>query len=153
MAYIADFFKKLFKKENIGTVIWLFLNIVLICVICYFSFGLWGLPIAVAVYILSIFLALSPVGEWIVRLQTGCKKIKNPKIKNRLEPIFQEVYSHAKAKNPELPNDICIYINNEKAPNAFATGRKTICCTRGKEIRLPKGTAVSFGHGENFMLN
>lgn len=150
MAYLGDFFKKLFTKENIGTIIWMVLNTALICVICCLAFGPWGIPIAVAAYSLSILLALSPLGEWIVRMQTGCKKIKNPKIRDRLEPLFREVYAKAKAKNPELPDDIRLYINNEKAPNAFATGRKTVCCTRGllhlSDDEIKGILAHEFGH-------
>ncbi len=136
--YIVDFFKNLFKKNNIGTIIWMILNIAIICTI--FILGaqpqniedaiLAGL-IGFLVYFISVAIALSPIGEMIMRWQQGCKKIGDPQIIARLEPIFQEVYANAKKLNPEIPNNVKLYINNDASPNAFAMGRHTVCCTRG----------------------
>ena len=36
-----------------------------------------------------------------------------------------------------IPDDVQLYINNDEAPNAFATGRKTICLTEGM-LHMPK---------------
>lgn len=64
-------------------------------------------------------------------MQNGCKKITNVDVMTRLEPIFQEVYGQAKSKNPELSNNIKMFISENEQPNAFATGRKTVCVTTG----------------------
>lgn len=130
--YLFDFFKNLFKRNNIGLIIWMVLNIVLI--VALFSAGFTSLEgglLGVGLYFVSMLIALSPIGEWILRLQNGCKKITDMEIANRIEPLFQEVYAQAKMLNPELPSDIKLFISDSEAPNAFATGRKTLCVTRG----------------------
>ena len=130
--YIIDFFKNLFKKSNIGVIIWLVANILLLVVL--FSSGFQSVPGAifgVVLYALSMVIALSPIGEWILRLQTGCKKITDPEVLARIEPLFNEVYAKAKAENPELPDKIKMFMSESDEPNAFATGRKTVCITRG----------------------
>ena len=130
--YIIDFFKNLFKKSNIGVIIWLVANILLLVVL--FSSGFQSVPGAifgVVLYALSMVIALSPIGEWILRLQTGCKKITDPEVLARIEPLFNEVYAKAKAENPELPDKIKMFMSDSDEPNAFATGRKTVCITRG----------------------
>ena len=44
---------------------------------------------------------------------------------------FNEVYAKAKQLNPELPDGIQMFMSEDEEPNAFATGRKTVCFTRG----------------------
>lgn len=130
--YIVDFFKNLFKKNNIGIIIWLVLNVVLI--VALFSNGftsLEGALLGLVLYIASMLIALSPIGEWILRVQNGCKKITDPTVLARMEPLFREVYAKAKAMNPELPDNIQMFMSESTEPNAFATGRKTLCITRG----------------------
>ena len=130
--YLFDFFKNLFKKNNIGIIIWLVLNVAFI--VALFSGGFTDLNgglLGFGLYVLSLMIALSPIGEVILRWQTGCKKITDPYVLQRIEPLFREVYSKALAMNPELPQNIKIFMSEDTAPNAFATGRKTLCITRG----------------------
>lgn len=65
-------------------------------------------------------------------------------------PIYKEVYEKAKLKDPSLADDIELYINNSEEVNAFATGRKTICITKGlmnRPVEQIKATlAHEFGH-------
>ena len=90
-----------------------------------------GCLIGFGIYMLSIVLALSPVGEWIIRFQNGCQSITDQQILDRIMPLFNEVHAQAKAKNPELDRDIKLYIVDDNSPNAFACGRKTMAITRG----------------------
>lgn len=138
--YFVDFFKNLFKKNNIGTIIWFVLNILLISAVfggTVFAMDggtssiFIGIAIGLLTYGLSIMLALSNFGERILRILNRCKPIDNPEIARRLQPIFDEVYARAKKNNPELPDDIQLYLNNDSDPNAFACGRRTVCVTRG----------------------
>ncbi|MBR5579259.1 MAG: M48 family metalloprotease [Lachnospiraceae bacterium] len=123
--YFIDFIKSLGKKHRIPVIIYLVFNVVIItCIV-------GNILVAMGIYALSIILALSPVGEWILRTQMGCKKINRIDYAERLTPIFKEVYARAKQENPLLPDDIELCMNDDKAPNAFATGRKTICLTKG----------------------
>lgn len=155
--YIIDFFKRMTRKSNIPVLIYLVLNVFVIAGILSILFSMeqyfpfWkALLVGIVVYAISLVLALSPFGEWVLRLQTGCKKIKRVEHINLLEPIFREVYENAKKLDPNLSDDIQLFMNNDESPNAFATGRKTICVTKGL-LKMPaeqiKATlAHEFGH-------
>ncbi len=137
--YFIDFIKSLAKKHRIPVIIYLVLNVVIITYIFNFftesgaqgEFDWRAIPAALAVYVISIIISLSPIGEWILRLQLGCKKIKRADYQDYLNPIFKEVYARAKQMHPSLPDNIELFMNNDKVPNAFATGRRTICLTKG----------------------
>ena len=155
--YIVDFFKNLFKKNNLGIIIWMILNICLICFIFVAVSGVYTAEeIALAVlaglgvYLVSIVIALSPIGEAILRWQNGCHKVTDPQILARMQPLFDEVYSRAKMKNPELPDNIKLYMSNDETPNAFATGRHTVCFTEGllvlSDSEIKGILAHEFGH-------
>ena len=143
--------RNIFRPSNICIFIYLTLNVVLIwSVLSRFQFDIGSLGISLLVYAVSLLIALSPIGEFILRLQTGCKPIKREDHKNLIEPIFNEVYAKAKEMMPELPKGIKLYMNADNSPNAFATGRRTICVTRGL-LKLPPEQikailAHEFGH-------
>lgn len=168
--YIYNFISSLNKKHKIPILIYLVLNVIIISwiisiVIRYASEGtrtpnfflclFWG----IVLYAVSVAIALSPVGEWILRLQCGCKKIKSKEQIAIIEPIFNEVYSKAKELNPELSDEITIYVKpnarrkntvEEEGPNAFAAGRNTICVTESL-LAMPKDQIKAvlgheFGH-------
>lgn len=151
--YFVDFLLRLTGKSNIALCIYLVLNVLLISGFVMAFFGLpagWGIVAALLLYIASISIAISPIGEFILRRQNGCRKIDEVAVINRLEPLFREVYYKAKKGNPMIPNDVRLFINDDECPNAFATGRKTICVTRGlltwsdEEIKAALGH--EFGH-------
>ena len=104
----------------------------------------------IVLYAISLLVALSPFGEFILRLQTGCKKISRVEQMNYIEPIFREVYDKAKNIDSSIPDDVQLFMNSDEEPNAFATGRKTICITKGM-LNMPvdqiKATlGHEFGH-------
>lgn len=154
--YFIDFFKRMTRKSNIPVLIYLILNVFVIAGIVFMFFGGESLPfweallIGVGLYAISLVIALSPFGEWILRLQIGCKKIKRAEQIQFLKPLFQEVYGRAKEFDPAVPDDVQLFINNDKEPNAFATGRKTICLTEGMlhmpEEQIKATLAHEFGH-------
>ena len=136
--YLIDFFKKLFKKNNIGIIIWMILNASLICLIFAttadeqtFRDIFPTVLIGLLCYLASLAIALSPIGETILRWQNGCYKVEDPLILERIQPIFDEVYAKAKSKNPELSDRVKLYMVDDDSINAFAVGRKTVCCTKG----------------------
>lgn len=147
--YIFDFLKNLLRVQNIPSLIYLFLNIVVITLIVYSGMPqnlLAAIGISVVIYLISVTIALSPIGEFLIRYQTGCKEIKDPQVLQRLQPVFQEVYRRSKRQNPTIPDDLKFYMNEDKAPNAFATGRKTVCVTRGL-LQMPDHyIAAILGH-------
>lgn len=149
--YLFDFFKNLFKKNNVGIIIWLTLNILLVTLLFSSGYQNWeGVLLGIGLYFASMLIALSPIGEGILRLQTHCKKITDPVILARITPIFNEVYAKAKAMNPELPSKIKIFMSDDDSPNAFATGRKTVCITKGllsySDEHIKAVLAHEFGH-------
>ena len=136
--YFVDFLCRLFSKENIPLCIYLVINMVIIGGIMSVLFVLplqWGMLSGFFVYLATIVIALSPIGEFIVRFQTGCKKIKDPEIMSRLEPLFYEVYQKAKMQEPLISDSVRLYMNDDESENAFATGRNpkhsVICVTTG----------------------
>lgn len=147
--YLVDFFKRLGRKANIPVVVYLILNVVIISGMMCLFFGLEtyeGVISGLILYILSLVIALSPIGEWILRIQTGCKEIKNIEMLNYIQPIFNEVYEKAKVLDPSISNGVKLYMSDDDCPNAFATGRKTVCVTRGM-TRMPQDQIrAALGH-------
>lgn len=132
--YLIDFFRKLFKSKNIGIIIWLFFNSLMFIIpfmSMYPDYPILGLFCGIVVYAGMLAIALSSLGEWFFRLINGCKKIIDPRIFNRLVPLFNEVYARAKMKDPILSPNVKLYMINDPYPNAFALGRNTVCVTRG----------------------
>ena len=152
--YIVDLVKRLATKENIPVVIYLVLNVFISGFLLYLFPAMSGtagnflpyLGVGFVLYVISVFVALSPVGEFIIRLQTGCKKIKRVDQINYIEPLFREVYEKAKLANPEIPNDVQLFINQDDSANAFATGRKTVCVTKGLLMLPPEDIKAVLGH-------
>jgi len=150
--YLIDFFKRTARKSNIPVFIYLVLNIFVIAVILSIilengTIPFWkALLIGIVLYLVSLLIALSPVGEWILRLQTGCKKIQNDEQRNFIEPIFREVYDKAKKLDPSISDKVTLYMNHDEAPNAFATGRKTICVTEGMLYMPVEQIKATLGH-------
>jgi len=100
----------------------------------------------ILIYIPCLFIALSPIGEFVVRRQTGCKRIRRVDQINFIEPIFREVYDKAMEMDPSLPRNVRLYINEEKSANAFATGRRTICITEGLLYQNPEQIKATLAH-------
>ncbi|RKN77071.1 M48 family metalloprotease [Paenibacillus ginsengarvi] len=130
LLYFVDFFGRLFRKNNWGVIVYLLLNVGML----FFLFGasdLRSFLIVILIYAGSLAVALSPIGEYILRMQTGSKPLTRKEFRDRIEPLFNKVYGKAKAKDPSLQDNIRIFINYDQVPNAFATGRKTVCVTQG----------------------
>lgn len=151
--YIVDFFKRTMRTSNIPIIIYLILNVLIVIGITYvtlFAAGVEEPVVAVAVglglYIVSLMITLSPIGEWVLRQQTGCKKIVRREHKEYLMPLFEEVYEKARKQDPTISPDVQLFINNDESMNAFATGRKTICVTKGLLELPPEEIKAVLGH-------
>ena len=138
--YVFEFLKRMFRKSNTTVVIYLIINYILISAIIglLFSGGggigiLLGFVVGLVAYIISLALALSPVGEWLLRLQCQCHPIEklSPELQNDILPIFQEVYQQARREDSSIAPDIKLYYTENEDENAFALGRKTIAVTTG----------------------
>ncbi len=82
------------------------------------------------VYILSIALASSPLGEKLFQLFNHVRRLETAQEKQLLSPLFGEVYGKAKAQNPNLP-EIDIYIIDSMSVDACAMGSHTVAVTKG----------------------
>lgn len=128
--YIISVFRNLFRRNNIGTIIFFLLNAGMI--FCLFgSAGPEALGQIAVIYLISIILALSPIGEWFLALMSGARVMRRADMRARILPIVQRVQRRAKRRTPDLPNQVIIKVVYDPNPNAFAVGRKTICVTEG----------------------
>lgn len=149
--YLFDLFARMVEAKNWGLLAWIIINFVIIETVFGIILSWWGVflvgPLA---YFISLAIALSPIGEELLRISNGCRKIKNKDIKAKIEPVFNEVYSRAKEKDPSISPKIELYICDDESENAFATGRRTVCITKGL-AKMDSGhiagvLAHEFGH-------
>ena len=110
-----------------------------------------GFLITAAVYGVSVLIALSPIGERILRFAEGVKRPATRKDKEYLIPLFRDVYREAKTQDRKISRDIQIYIIDKNTVNAFAFGRNTVCVTKGAvelfdEDELKAVIAHELGH-------
>ena len=150
--YFIDLFKRILRKSNISLIIYLILNVLIISgcsALVFYSSNVpvpVGLLIGAALYALSLAVALSPFGEWLLRLQTGCKKICRTDYLSYIMPLFREVHERARELDPSVPADVQLFMNEDKSANAFATGRKTICITEGLLHMPPEQIKAALAH-------
>lgn len=88
-------------------------------------------PILLVLHGILIFIALTPIGEAIMRLVNHTKPIQLKEDKEYLLPLFEEVYEQAKEQNPNLSQNITLFVSNDMSPNAFACASNTVCVTKG----------------------
>lgn len=117
-----------FIKSNILYIIWSIVNFI----ISFLILGAKGYSflICLVLYTVSLTVALSPLGEWILRLINEARKLYTRREKDYLIPLFEEIYEDVKQEYPNLPHmEICII--DSLTVNACAMGRHTIAVTRG----------------------
>jgi len=83
------------------------------------------------VYSVSLVIAFSPISESLYRSLTGARRLLTKAEKDRLLPLFIEVYLKATKIEPYLPRNIYPYIQENWDMNAFAFGQGTLALTRG----------------------
>jgi Zn-dependent protease with chaperone function len=144
------------RKEvwsNYPYIFWLLFYFVLFGVI--FGANVNSFMNVAVVYALSIAFALTPLAEGLYRGVSGVRRIATAQERNRLLPLFEEVYAEALRTDPKLPKGINLYIQNDMDINAFAFGRGTMVLTRGSIELLDdeclKGLmAHEFGHFSHY---
>ena len=82
-------------------------------------------------YFISLLIAFSPIGEWMMRAQIGAKEIVTRQDIDYLYPIFYEVHYYAKWVNNNLSNSIKLYLIDDVSINAYAIGNNSIALTYG----------------------
>ena len=142
-----------FIKSNYIYVLWFLFNFSLVWFLLGANSQSFG--ITFLIYAVSITIALCPIGELILRIVEGARKIQTKEEKDYLLPLFDEVYENAKKENSKLSDGIKLYITDDMFPNAFAMGRKTIAVTKGaietfNQEELKGVIAHEFGHTIQF---
>lgn len=87
-------------------------------------------------YLLTIAVTLSPIGEWILCLLANAKPIPRKDMNIKIVPLLEVVLTKAKQEMPPMVSSVRLRFINDPAPMAYALGRKTICVTEGL-LRLP----------------
>ena len=95
---MIDIFLNLFKKSSIGVICFFILNALLISAI-FAGGGIEVLMVVFVLYIVSVFVAFSPLGEWILCFFAGAKKMTRVDMQQKIQPLFQVVYMSAKGQN------------------------------------------------------
>lgn len=123
---------RIIRISNLGTLIFFALNITLFCIVLFpYGFTPVNISILFSVYVCTVIISLSPIGEWVLATFAGAKEIKRKDIKIRLIPLLEIVFERAKEKTPDMVESIHLKMVHDSVPNAFAIGRKTICVTDG----------------------
>lgn len=147
--YLFDMLYRTVKAKNWGLLIWIFLNFIIVEFFLVIG-GPVGLIAGPVIYIVSLAIALSPIGEFALRQSNACRAIKDKKIEAKIKPIFDKVYAEAREKNPEISPKVQLFMCDEECENAFATGRRTVCITKGlakmDEEHIAAIMAHEFGH-------
>lgn len=124
---------RIVRFSNLGTLLFFILNILLITGV----FGTSGyIEEVILIYIVTVALSLSPIGEVLLAQLAGAKEIKRQDVKLRIIPLVQYVLDCAKEKTQYNLDSVKVMILYDDSPNAFAMGRKTICITQGL-LNLP----------------
>lgn len=134
--YFPDVLKHFFKVKNILAFLYLALNYGLTFLFFYALDGSIeeGFLGAAIVFLFSTFIALSPIGEWIIRKIQKFRRIEEGKKSlNKLNPLFYEVVSRAREQHPDfcLDKHLQFYIKDDPRPNTYTIGRRTLCVTTG----------------------
>jgi len=102
------------------------------------SFKVW--LFCILAYSLSLCIALSPIGEAILRFTENIRPLYTKRETEYLLPLFNEVYDNAKIHNPSLKLEMCVI--DHMNINACAIGRHTIAVTNNP----PQHALTSFFH-------
>lgn len=86
--------------------------------------------ICVLIYAASMGIAVSPIGEWLIRFINHVRPIETKKEMDYLTPLFTDVYLTAKHYFPDIGN-IQLYIQDNMTVNALAINTHTIAVTKG----------------------
>lgn len=82
------------------------------------------------VYAVSLIIALSPLGEKLLRLLNRVRPLETNREKEYLQSLFDEVYDRVKEQYDNLTEvEVCVIDN--MTVNAIALGRNTVAVTKG----------------------
>lgn len=146
-----------FQVVNIGLIISLLINffVSFVFVSLFISDFVVGIGITLLIYVCSIGILYTPIGDWWYRKIVLNLREPNEVEKGRLMPIYNEVYERVLTVVPNLSRDIKIFIYDDDDINAFAIGLKTIAVHRGMLINniYDNEIAAILGHEFAHIVN
>ena len=95
------------------------------------SYWIRYLDYSLLIFLVTVSVALSEFIEKILRFVEDVRRVATSTEKERLLPLFEEVYQNAKSRLPKINERINVYILDDISVNAFSLGRRTIAVTRG----------------------
>lgn len=133
--------KNIFRPSNLGMFVFFIINGgLIIALVKEFSSDASftsNLLVVMGLFVLSNLIAFSPLGQEILCLTNGARKMKRRDMRTRVLAVVDEVYRKAKEETPDLPDKIRVRIMYTPEINAFAIGSNTICVTEGF-LELPE---------------
>jgi len=106
-----------------------------VMILCYILFDCWlfhsdlqSLVVMILLQLGFVFVAISPIGSWILRTVYKTQKISP---NHPVTELFEEVYDEVKENFPNCPRDVKLYFDRDMNVNAYAIGSDTITITRG----------------------
>lgn len=146
--------KETLQIEKTGMLIYLVCNLSIIIVVFQrFISKEYGMQIGLAVYILSLLVAFSPLGETCIRLLGGCRRITREDQINKIEPIYHDVIQRANKVNKKVNEGIEIFITHDSSTIVKALGRRTILISNGTLLRSDDEIKALLGHEIGHICN
>lgn len=125
--------QNIFRANNIPAFVICFLHMLIIYGIAtaMAEDALIGVPVALGIYLVLFLLTISPVGETILRVFCGGRRIQRVDWQNKMNIVATDVVAIAQNQDATLPKNINFYYINDPMPSTLAIGRHTICITSG----------------------
>ncbi len=133
MRRLAYTMRNLFRVSNIGTFVFFIINFLVLMEIFggVYEGDPRGYLYLVLIYVFSILLSLTPIGQGALCLMCGAKRITRTDMRSRIMPLAAEVFEKAKRESPLMPDRINVRVIYDPEPNAYAIGTYTIGVTEG----------------------
>jgi len=129
--FVAEFFPKPFdifaRKPRV--LIWVVINFIFFWLPSTMYFIRPDLSLIL--YILVLCIAISAPAEWLMRVFEDARHVATQTEKQRLLPLFNEVYERAEEHSEHISSNVKLYIIDTININAMAIGSRTIAVTRG----------------------
>ena len=116
--------KTFFQKTHVGLWIFLFLQVI---VLIQFANGEQDVLFQLlAIYILSVLISLTPIGEFCLCVFARAWGAPRSDMRERMEWLLEDIVNDVKEKSPGYAGKIQLRIINVDEPYVCALGRKTI---------------------------
>ena len=142
-----SFIKNIIRKENIGILLYLLLNLAfIIYVYMYFMPRKEAMIWSVISYSLYYFVVFSPLGELVLRFIFGCRRIKREDQIEKLEPIFISTYKRMMNYDKYLPKNIRVYVKRDNRFMVKSIGLRTIVISDSLLYKKDKDIEALLAH-------